>query len=417
VAQAQRAVVVAEKALAVAAAQPELMKARFDADRARYAQPPAMNAKELARKAARAERHVAVARAEEAVARAELEAALAPDRTKAGVTKKLAASRVALAAARKALQMPGEAYTSLRGSLKTLESNLETQASRDKPFPTTSSGRRSALARWLTDRQNPLVARVAVNHIWARHFGKPLVGTLFDFGRKGALPTHPELLDWLAVELRESGWSMKHLHRLVVTSNTYRMTSSGIGAEDNRKIDPENRLYWRMNPVRMEAQVIRDSLLHLSGELDATTGGSSVPANDQASRRRSLYFVHSHNDHNKFLSMFDDANVLECYRRAESIIPQQALTLQNSRLALACAEKIAARLDTPALAADAAFVTAAFELVLGCTPTAQEQTACEQALKELLDLAVAEKRPGPKQRARTTLVHALLNHNDFVTIR
>src|SRR5262249_49489606 len=154
----------------------------------------------------------------------------------------------------------------LRGALKTVESNLETEASRSKPFPATSSGRRSALARWLTDPQNPLTARVAVNHIWARHFGKPLVSSVFDFGRKGAAPTHPDLLDFLAVELRESGWSMKHLHRLMVTSSTYRLVSSSAGAEENRKIDPENRHYWRMNPVRMEGEVIRDSLLHLSGE-------------------------------------------------------------------------------------------------------------------------------------------------------
>jgi hypothetical protein len=415
--QARLAVVVAEKALAATALQPDLHRARFAADRARYAQPPAAGVKELEQQAARAERQFAVARAEEAVARAELEAALAPDRTKEGVTTKVTASRAALTAARKALEVPGESYTSLRGALKTLESNVETEASRSKPFPTTSSGRRSALARWITAADNPLTARVAVNHVWARHFGKPLVGTVFDFGRKGEPPTHPELLDWLAVELTESGWSMKHLHRLIVTSRTYRMTSSAAGRLVNRKVDPENRWYWRMNPVRMEAQVIRDSLLHLAGELGLTTGGPPIAVADQTSRRRSLYFVHSHNDHHRFLSMFDDASVLECYRRAESIIPQQALSLQNSRLALTAAEKIAARLDTPELAADAAYVRAAFELVLGCTPTTQEQAACTQALTELVALATREKRPNPAQRARATLVHALLNHNDFVTVR
>ncbi len=414
--QARLAVHVAEKALAVALLEPDVARARAAADRARYSRPPAANAKELARAAALAERREAAARAEEAVARLELEAALAPDRTRAPLAGKLAAARTALATARKALAAPGESYTSLRGSLKTLENNLESEASRSKPFPTTSTGRRSALARWLTAADNPLTARVAVNHVWLRHFGKPLVPTVFDFGRKGLPPTHPELLDWLACEFRESGWSMKHLHRLIVTSAAYRMSTSSLGAEASRKSDGENLWYWRMNPVRMEAQVIRDSLLHLAGELDLTTGGPPLPAGSEAPRR-SLYFVHSHNDHNRFLAMFDDASVLECYRRAESIIPQQALTLQNSRLALGAAEKIAARLAGTPGGSDAAFVRSAFELVLGCSPTKAEQGECELALKELHALAVREKRPDPRGRARTTLVHALLNHNDFVTVR
>ncbi len=414
---ARQSVVVAEKALAAASMQPELLKAVAEADRVRHVQPPAANAQDLARQAARAERRVAVARAEEALARAEQDSALSADRTKGTAVTKLAAVRSALAAARTALEAPGENYTSLRGSLKTLENNLETEASRNKPFPTTSTGRRSALARWMTDRGNSLTARVAVNHIWTRHFGKPLVSTVFDFGRKGQPPTHPDLLDWLAVEFMDSGWSMKHLHRLIVTSAAYRMASASVGAEENRKIDLENRWYWRMNSVRMEAEVIRDSLLHLAGELDLTTGGPSIPVNDAATRRRSLYIVHSHNDHQRFLSIFDDAPVLECYRRAESIVPQQALALQNSRLALSAAEKIAARLNGPEPASDAAFVRAAFEMILASTPTAEEQRECEEALTELHALAVREKRPDLRGRTRTTLVGALLNHNDFVTVR
>jgi Protein of unknown function (DUF1553)/Protein of unknown function (DUF1549)/Planctomycete cytochrome C len=414
--QARLAVAVAEKALAVALLQPESLKASAAADRARLTLPPAADAKMLARRASLIERRVAVAGAEEAVARAELAVAVAPAPTRSAAQKILITARTTLANAQKMLDSPGETYTSLRGALKTLESNLETEASRNKPFPTTSSGRRSALAKWMTEADNPLTARVAVNHIWLRHFGKPLVPTVFDFGRKGTPPTHPELLDWLAVELRESGWSMKHLHRLIVTSNTYCMTSSSATATANRATDPENRAYWRMNSVRMESQAIRDSLLSLAGDLDPTMGGPSVPVNAPTSRR-SLYFVHSHNDQQKFLSIFDDASVLECYRRAESILPQQALALQNSRLALAAAEKIAARLDTPDRAADGAFVRAAFETILCQTPTAEEQAECAAALRDLRTLAAKEKRPAPVRHARTALVHALLNHNDFVTIR
>src|SRR5262249_13552882 len=157
------AVVVAEKALAAAEAQPSAIKARAAAERAR--QETAARAKELAHEAAKAEKRAAVADAEEALAKAELEKAVA----------KITAARTALAAARKALENPGENFTPLRGSLKTLENNLENEASRSKPYPTTSTGRRSALARWITDTKNPLTARVAVNHIWLRHMGKPLV--------------------------------------------------------------------------------------------------------------------------------------------------------------------------------------------------------------------------------------------------
>jgi mono/diheme cytochrome c family protein len=406
--KARLAVAVAEKALAVALLRPAALSASAAADRGRTPS--------LAREANLAERRIAVASAEATLARFELEAEAAPTKLKSAALSKVATARMGLEKARKLLDAPGETYASLRGSLKTLESNTESEASRNKPFPTTSSGRRSALARWMTDADNPLTARVAVNHIWLRHFGKPLVPTVFDFGRKGTPPTHPELLDWLAVELRESGWSMKHIHRLIVTSNTYRMTSSGANAPANRALDPENRAYWRMNSVRMESQAIRDSLLSLAGDLDPSMGGPPVPVN-AATSRRSLYFVHSHNDQQKFLSIFDDANVLECYRRAESILPQQALALQNSRLAMGAAEKIAARLDTPERAADAAFVRASFETILGQTPTGEEQSECVAALRELRTLADKEKRPDPARHARTALVHALLNHNDFVTIR
>jgi hypothetical protein len=260
---------------------------------------------------------------------------------------------------------------------------------------------------------------VAVNHLWMRHFGQPLVATVFDFGRKGAAPTHPALLDWLAVELRERGWSMKHLHRLMVTSRTYRMTSSGAGAPaSDLARDRENRYYWRMNPVRMQAQVVRDSLLSLAGELDPRLGGPPVPVNDKASRRRSVYLFHSHNEYHKFLSMFDDANVLECYRRAESIVPQQALALENSELALGAAEKIAARLTGRLRnAPDREFVRAAFETVLASTPTASEQAECERALAQLRKVFEQGKQPGPAGRARAALVHALLNHNDFIAVR
>ena len=410
----------AELALAIAQAELRALAARFAAEQGKHATPPATDAPALARAAARAEKEVALLRAEEALIRVELELTKATATQKAAAEKKRDAAKTAVAAAAKAVENPGDTYTVPRGALKTKESNVETDASRFKPFPTTSTGRRSALAKWITDRQNPLAARVLVNHVWARHFGRPLVATVFDFGRKGAAPTHPELLDWLAVEFMEDGWSLKHLHRLLVTSAAYRLTSSAAGADpETVRRDGENKYLWRMNPVRMEAQVIRDSLLHLGGQLDLTLGGPPIAVNGQAgSKRRSLYFVHSHNDHHKFLVQFDDAAVLECYRRTESIVPQQALTLSNSQFALTMAEAIAGRLRarTDRLS-DGEFVDAAFEMILGATPTPEERQACLDALAEWQNLLKAQKHFDPAGKARVNLAAALVNHNDFVTVR
>jgi mono/diheme cytochrome c family protein len=336
-----------------------------------------------------------------------------------------------------AIANPNEAPPEFRGSVKSAESNLDTTPNA-KPFPATSTGRRTALANWIASRQNPLTARVVVNHVWMRHFGQPLVPTIFEFGRRGNPPTHPELLDWLAAEFMDPtwqprpgenpassgsaparGWSFKHLHRLMVTSQVYRLSSSELGAAANRAVDQENRYLWRMNSHRMQAQVVRDSLLHLAGELDLTLGGPPVPlAQQETSRRRALYFFHSHNEHNKLLDTFDDANVLECYRRSESIVPVQALALWNSKLAMTMAGKINDRLHAQlGNADDRQFVAAAFALILGTTPTPEEMTTCLQALAGLRDLLTDLPESNRPQRARLQLVQALVNHNDFVTVR
>jgi hypothetical protein len=186
----------------------------------------------------------------------------------------------------------------------------------------------------------------------------------------------------------------------------------------NLTVDPDNRFYWRMNPIRMESQVVRDSLLHLADELDFTMGGRSIPTNNETSHRRSIYFVHSNIDHQKFLSMFDDASVLDCYRRAESIVPQQALALENSPLASEMSKTIAERIvvANPGQS-DAQFVRSAFALVLGVEPTAEEETEVIVALTKLTDAAKRSGRSEPAVHARIAVIQALLNHNDFVTIR
>jgi hypothetical protein len=271
----------------------------------------------------------------------------------------------------------------------------------------------------MTDKSNPLTARVAVNHIWARHFGRPLVDTVFDFGRKGALPSHPELLDWLAADFMQNNWDMKRLHRIMLTSKAYQMNSSTLGMEKNIALDPDNKLLWHMNPHRLEAQAVRDSMLQLAGKLDTTLGGPSVPtAAQNESNRRALYFFQSHNEHNIFLMQFDDANVLECYKREESILPQQALTLSNSKIAWSMAEAIHTQLQLKlSQASDKEFIQASFRLLLGSEPNDAEIAQCLDIFAAWNSANPAKQNAGGNARARLLLVHSLINHNDFVTVR
>ncbi len=297
-------------------------------------------------------------------------------------------------------------------------------------YPTTSTGRRLALARWLADRDNPLTARVAVNHIWLRHFGQALVPTVFDFGRNGRPPSHPALLDWLAAEFMDRGWSMKALHRLIVTSSAYRMDSTPDAA--NAAIDRDNKYLWRVAPRRAEAEVVRDSLFHVSGRLDLTMGGPDIDhAEGLTAPRRSLYFRQAAEKQMAFLKIFDGASVSECYERKHSIIPQQALALANSELARRQGRLLARDLAAK-LGPDAdGFVRAAFEQVLSRPPTRAEVAECTAFLRERTEhyrqtkLAPASggaadgglPSSDPGLRAREGLVHVLLNHHEFVTIR
>jgi len=268
-------------------------------------------------------------------------------------------------------------------------------------YPKTSSGRRTALAKWLTHRDHPLVARVAVNHIWMRHFGTPLVDTVADFGLRAPKPLHHDLLDYLAVELIESGWDMKRLHRLMLSSKSWQRSSSNLAADTKTLADDlNNRYYWRMNSRRMESQVIRDSLLHLAGTLDLTRGGPPVKPSPNV-RRRSLYFFHSRDGRSKFLATFDDAGVFACYRRTESIVPQQALAMMNSQTAIGAAGQIAAKFK-PEMSSET-FVRAAFMMILGRQPAAIELTESLSFLKT--------------QPKRDYFIQVLINHNDFLVIR
>jgi len=427
-----------EQAVAAAKAELAAVKQRGEAMRATWAaedapsqspeDPLRVVALAAAKAAAKAEKEAAVATgwANVAIVSAKLAKAAAEKKDAASlepIEKELATARGALDNATKAAANPGETFTPLAGA-KWTATRLKNSGADDPAitFPATSTGRRTALAHWITDPRNPLAARVAVNHIWMRHMGKPLVATVFEFGRKGNAPTHPELLDWLASELVDGpqggrGWSMKHLHRLICMSAAYRIGSSIAGADAALKADPDNRLLWRREPIRLEAQVVRDGILALAGTLDPTMGGPPVKEADQpASRRRSLYFWHSDVSRNVFLTTFDDAAVKECYQRDQSIVPQQALALSNAGLVHDAAATIVERLqasDSPA--DDAAFLERAFKTILHRGPAADEKAACEAALAKWR--MAAKPAAGAADPARVLMVWALLNHNDFVTLR
>jgi len=299
-------------------------------------------------------------------------------------------------------------------------------------FPSASTGRRLAFARWLADAQNPLTARVAMNHVWLRHFGRGLVPTPADFGRNGRPPSHPQLLDWLASEFVAQGWSMKAMHRLMVTSSTYRQASTPDEAD--AQLDPDNIYLWRMNSRRLEAEAVRDNLLYVSGSLDLTRGGPDIDHKlGLISKRRSLYLRHAAEKEVEFLRIFDGPSVTECYERKPSVVPQQALALANSELALAQARLLARELSSVAEGDSTRFAALAFRRILARRPSRDESRLCADFLSQRAERAetpnesklmpaslnVDEKKASidPAQRARENLVLVLMNHNDFVTVR
>jgi hypothetical protein len=298
-----------------------------------------------------------------------------------------------------------------------------------KVYPAASTGRRLALARWIAHRDNPLAARVAVNHVWLRHFGQALVPSVFDFGRNGQPPSHPALLDWLAVEFMERGWNLKALHRLIVTSSAYQRDSKPDAAGLAR--DPDNVYLWRFAPRRVEAEVVRDTIFFLSGRLDSSMGGPDIPhSQGLVVPRRSLYFQHAAEKQMEFLRLFDGASVTECYERRQAIMPQQALALANSDLTLKHARLTARRLHTTAGKDSAAFVRLAFEHILSRRATQEENATCLAFLQaQAARLVAARPRVTPPDgdgaapasdpalRARENLVHVLFNHHEFMTIR
>ena len=300
----------------------------------------------------------------------------------------------------------------------------------EAPAGLPSTGRRSALAHWLVHPDNPLTARVMVNRIWHHHFGRGIVATPSDFGKMGAAPTHPELLDWLADEFIRSRWSIKHIHRLIVTSSTYRQHS--FERADARRVDPDNRWLWRFPPQRMEAEVIRDSALAVSGRLNRTVGGPSVfpplPAgrpqpvggwsvsksrSDQS--RRSIYIFVRRNDRYPLLEAFDFPDTHEsCARRNRTTTAPQALALLNSAMATGWAEAFAARVLNQAGDDLTRQVRAAYVLAYSRAPDDWEASVSLEFLHRQAQLVAADPERSSAELALQDFCLMLLNSNEFV---
>jgi len=302
-----------------------------------------------------------------------------------------------------------------------------------------SSGRRLALAHWLTRRSHPLTARVIVNRIWMHHFGRGIVSTPENFGKMGASPSHPELLDWLAVDFMENGWKFKRLHKMIMTSTVYRQSSKRPKPEElsrGEKIDSENALLWRMNFRRMEAEVLRDSILAVSGKLDRTMGGRPVPVDGGADGlitiaehstgplgrwRRSLYLTARRNYSLSFLDVFDfPIMALNCTHRNESATPLQSLTLLNSEFIQGRAREFASRVEELAgnEATDSTKVHTLYLLAFARKPTTEESQLITQHLKEHHQIYL-NLRTDPRQahlRALTSVCQMVMGSNEFLYI-
>jgi mono/diheme cytochrome c family protein len=284
------------------------------------------------------------------------------------------------------------------------------------------SGRRKALAEWIVSPANPLTARVMANRLWQHHFGEGIVRTPSDFGLNGERPSHPELLDWLALRFIEKKWSIKAMHRLMLTSNTYRQATRH---PDERKIgeaDPGNRLLSRMNWMRLESEALRDSMLMLSGGLNRQTGGPGMffgvkdeiaqgfqmfkwyASDEQAQRKRSVYAFQRRSLPMPLMEVFDAANMSEsCARRGTTTVSPQALTLLNGEFTAVESRRFAGRVIELAGPDPARQIAKAFSLALQREPLAAE-----------LDRARGLYSGREPLDALTRLATVLFNLNEFL---
>ncbi|WP_231753413.1 PSD1 and planctomycete cytochrome C domain-containing protein [Rosistilla carotiformis] len=275
---------------------------------------------------------------------------------------------------------------------------------------------RQALADWLSSAQNPLVARVWVNRLWQSHFGRGLVETPSDFGTHGAAPTHPLLLDWLASELIDNDWSTKHIHRLIVTSATYRQ--SGVSVAANLELDLDNKTLWRWPQRRMEAEVIRDSILVATGELNRLVGGPSVaPQRDEQALRRTIYLSQRRSQMPDVMTMFDAPDgVRSCSRREVSTVALQPLYLLNSPFVVKRAEQLARIVRDQAGDDPEAQIHVVFEQTLGRAPMAAEVRLAMGLLERSDTDSGVGGADGNVSPELIRLCHSMMNLNEFVYI-
>jgi hypothetical protein len=277
--------------------------------------------------------------------------------------------------------IPKKAPTPIEPGLLTI---LDEKPMTILPVPglTNSTGRRTALAHWLTEPENPLTTRVIVNRVWQYHFGHGLSRTASDFGKLGEQPSHPELLDWLARRFVAEGWSFKKLHRMILTSATYRQSSGSTGSttSDARKIDPENRLLWHGPMRRLDAEQIRDSILAVTGELQPDAGG---PATDAFKARRSIYTKVLRNNRDPLLDVFDaPQHFSSTSQRDTTTTPVQSLLLINSQYMLQRAQAMAGRLQKSGAKNDGELIATAYKLAFSRAPTTTELDAAQKFLRE-----------------------------------
>ncbi|HEV3344827.1 MAG TPA: DUF1553 domain-containing protein, partial [Pirellulales bacterium] len=307
-------------------------------------------------------------------------------------------------------------------------------------------GRRTALAHWLTDPHNPLVPRVIVNRIWQGHMGRGLVENANDLGTQTPPPSHPELLDWLASEFVSSGWDVKALHRLILTSSVYRQASDRRRDTDPpavaAKIDAENSLYWHANRRRLKAEEVRDANLVVSGRLSEKMGGPGirpklpaalrqdgwkVTASPAERDRRSVYIFAKRNLPFPLLKDFDLPDMHEsCARRSATIIAPQALALFNGEFVVGCAGSLARRiLADPRLTDWSARTVEAYRIAFGRPPGADEQGDAMAFLRtqagHLLpehelhaDAGAHHESDAALRTAFADFCHTLLNANEFL---
>ncbi|MBI1347372.1 DUF1549 domain-containing protein [bacterium] len=393
--QSKDAVAVTAAKLKVAQLTVQATAARIAADRAKYLTPEAMNIAELKATATQAERDQNLAEAEVVVLEAtQKHQAVLPQGAESDAVKKAAE---AVTAAEKKRDTAAAELTKSDGTYTPV----------GKEYPRESTGRRLAFAQWITDRSNPLTARVAVNHVWQRMFGEPLVANMFDFGLRSPRPPLADLLDSLAVDFMDQGWNLKQLHKSIAMSRTYQLSSTASPelTEANSQLDRDNHYLWKAAVRRLEAEAVRDSVLAVCGQLDRTTGGPDLDfAEGEKILRRSVYFRHAYEKQMTFLLTFDAASPNECYRRSHSVIPQQALAMVNSPLVAAAAQHLAREMESQQLP-DAAFIQAAFRQILTRSPTTAEATLCTEYLQS--------RSP----EARQILLQTLINHHDFLTVR